>query len=252
MAQTDYAEAHPAATVIIVRDSAAGIEILTIERARGMGFAGGAVAFPGGKVDASDEPQGAVFHGFAALEHADAVARVAAAREAFEESGVLLSHGPDVARAVRARLRPESDHHRISFAGLLAEIGHAFEATTLVPFARWMPPKFVHKRFDTRFYVAALPDGEEMRADGHEAVKARWATPANLLADADAERISILFPTRCNIARIGQFQTVDALLHDATPAPFVQPQVQQDGWITIPEGIGYPYWRERVENLRRG
>lgn len=252
MAQTDYEEAHPAATVIIVRDSDAGIEILTIERARGMGFAGGAVAFPGGKVDASDQPVGDVFHGFAALERDDAMARIAATREAFEESGVLLTRGPAVARAQRARLRPESDQHRISFAGLLDEIGHALDATALVPFARWVPPKFVHKRFDTRFYLAALPDGEEMLADGHEAVKARWATADHLLADADAGQISMLFPTRCNIARLGQFATVDALLHDATPPPFVQPKVQQDGWLTIPEGIGYPYWRERLESLRRG
>ncbi len=253
MAQTDYEEVFPAATVIILRDSTVGIEILAIERAKGMGFAGGAVAFPGGKVDASDAAFASnAFQGFQSLEDEDARARVTAAREAFEESGVLLSAGPAVQHGVRSRLRPASDRHEIGFAELLAEIGHTLDASRLVPFARWMPPKMVHKRFDTRFYLAALPEGEEMQADGHEAVRARWATPGKLLDEADRNEISILFPTRCNVARIAQFDTVASLLRDQTPPPFIQPQIQQDGWLTIPEDVGYPYWRERLEGLRRG
>ena len=109
----------------------------------------------------------------------------------------------------------------------------------------------LHKRFDTRFYLATLPEGEEMLVDGHEAVHARWATPAQLLADADAGRISMLFPTRCNIARLAQFDSVAALLRDQTPPPFVQPDIGEDGWLSIPEGIGYPYRRERLESVRR-
>jgi hypothetical protein len=151
----------------------------------------------------------------------------------------------------RARLRPASDRHEIHFSDLLAGIGHRLAATNLVPFARWLPPEGLHKRFDTRFYLALLPDGEEMLADGREAVHARWATPAELLDDADAGRISLLFPTRCNIARLAQFANAAALLADPMPPPFIQPEVSADGWLTIPEGVGYPYVRERLELARR-
>ncbi len=251
MHSPDPAGAIPAATVIIARDSRADLEVLVIERAKGMGFAGGAIAFPGGKVDQTDLPEGAGFLHFDGIERDCAIARVTAAREAFEETGILLSAGTAVDADARARLRPASDQHQIGFADLLAEIGHRLDAAKLIPFARWLPPHGLHKRFDTRFYLASLPDGEEMMADGHEAVHARWAHPADLLAEADAGKISLLFPTRCNIARLAQFETVAALLADDTPAPFVQPEIGGDGWLTIPEGIGYPYRRERLEGLRR-
>jgi len=248
--------ATAAATVIIVRDGAttgaqAGLELLAIERAKAMGFAGGAVAFPGGKVDSTDNPAGPAFAGFDGLDPLDATSRVTAAREAFEESGILLSSGPLVEAEDRVRLRRESDLHRIGFGQLLGAIGHRLDAAALVPFARWVPPVGLHKRFDTLFYLAELPEGEVMLADGHEAVHARWATPAELLADADAGRISLLFPTRCNLARLAQFDTVAGLLADQTPPPFVQPDLSADGWLCIPEGIGYPYTRERLETVRR-
>jgi 8-oxo-dGTP pyrophosphatase MutT (NUDIX family) len=251
MNRPDTSGATAAATVIIARDGPRGLEVLAIERAKGMGFAGGAVAFPGGKVDETDRPVGPHFAGFEGLDPVDAVGRVAAAREAFEESGILLSAGPPVDAAVRAVLRPESDTHAIGFAELLARIGHVLHADVLRPFARWLPPTGLHKRFDTLFFVTALPPGEVMLADGHEAVKAHWARPAELLADADAGRSSLLFPTRCNIARLAQFDTVATLLADQTPPPFIQPDISGDGWLTIPEGIGYPYTRERLESVRR-
>lgn len=251
MTMPDQSGAIAAATVIIARDGPEGLEVLAIERAKGMGFAGGAIAFPGGKVDATDSPIGAGFHGFEGLDAVDATGRVTAAREAFEESGILLSAGPPVDAAVRAVLRPESDTHAIGFAELMARIGHTLHADVLQPFARWLPPPGLHKRFDTLFYVATLPAGEVMLADGHEAVKAHWARPAELLADADAGRSSLLFPTRCNIARLGQFDSVAALLADDTAPPFIQPDISADGWLTIPEGVGYPYTRERLETVRR-
>lgn len=251
MTAPDTSSVIPAATVIIVRDGPAGLEVLTIERAKGMGFAGGAIAFPGGKVDATDWPEDAQFDGFEGLDPDEATAMVTAARECFEESGILLSRGPFVSAEKRAELRPLSDRHEIGFGELLARIGHRLDAVELRPFARWLPPEGLHKRFDTRFYLATLPEGEEMLVDGHEAVHSRWAAPAELLADADADRISMLFPTRCNIARLAQFDSVAAILRDQTPPPFVQPDISADGWLTIPEGIGYPYTRERLEKVRR-
>jgi len=251
MSAPDPDRATAAATVVIARDGAEGLEVLAIERAKGMGFAAGAIAFPGGKVDPGDAPDGPCFAGFGGLERADATGRVTAAREAFEETGILLSEGPAVQPALRAVLRLDSDSHAIGFGALLGRIGHVLAADALRPFARWVPPPGLHRRFDTLFFVAALPPGETMRADGREAVRAHWARPVQLLADADAGRSSLLFPTRCNIARLAQFGTVEALLADPTPPPFVQPAVSADGWLTIPEGVGYPFTRERLETARR-
>lgn len=246
----DLAGAVPAATVVIARDGAHGLEILVIERAKGMGFAGGAIAFPGGKVDAGDAPAGPAFEGFEGLDPHDALGRVTAVREAFEETGILLSSGPAIDDTLRDLLRPMSDRHEIAFADLLARIGHRLSARVLTPFARWLPPAGLHKRFDTLFYLAALPDGEVHLADGTEAVHARWARPAELLTEADRGAISILFPTRCNLARLALFDDTRTLLADPTPPPFIQPRIEGE-WLTIPEGIGYPYTAERWENVRR-
>ncbi|MFN7175262.1 MAG: NUDIX hydrolase [Thermaurantiacus sp.] len=250
MHRPDPTGATPAATLILARDGAAGLEILVIERAGTMGFAGGAIAFPGGKVDAGDTPGGPSFLGAAGTPLEDAAARVTAARETFEETGILLSRGPDVPQAVRAALRPRSDAHEIGFGDLLRELGHRLDLDALVPFARWLPPMGLHKRYDTRFYVAHMPEGEAHAADGNEAVNARWAAPSGLLAEADAGAISLLFPTRCNIARLAMFESAARLIADPTPPPFVQPAIE-DGWLTIPEGIGYPIVRERLELVRR-
>ena len=244
--------ALPAATVIISRDGAEGLEILVIERARSMGFAGGAIAFPGGKVDPADaiDPRTPQLAGFGELEAADAAARISAAREAFEEAGILLSDGPPVPQPERARLRALSDSHAIGFGDLLAGIGHRLDAARLIPFARWMPPMGLGKRFDTRFYVAALPPGEAHAADGHEAVSAHFVRPHELLAQADCGRASLLFPTLCNVQRLAMHGSTASLLADETPPPFIE-TAMVDGWLTIPEGVGYPVTRVRAGDARR-
>jgi 8-oxo-dGTP pyrophosphatase MutT (NUDIX family) len=250
MNRPDPTGATPAATLVLVRDGAAGMEILVIERAGTMGFAGGAIAFPGGKVDKGDTPTGNAFMGADALPPEDAAARVTAARETFEETGILISRGPAPPPGVRDALRPRSDAHEIGFGDLLEELGHRLDLAGLVPFARWLPPMGLHRRYDTRFYLAHMPQGEMHAADGNEAVNARWAAPADLLAEADAGAISLLFPTRCNIARLAVFARASDLFSDPTPPPFVQPAIA-DGWLMIPEDIGYPYTRERLETVRR-
>lgn len=245
------AAGRPAATVIIARDGRQGLEILMIERARTMGFAAGALAFPGGKVDATDSATASpALDGFDALAAPDAAARIAAAREAFEETGILLSCGPVVPDSARPRLRALSDRHAISFADLLASLHHRLEAARIRPFARWLPPVELATRYDTDFFVAALPDGETVSADGHEAVSARFARPADLLAEAAAGAAGILFPTLCNLHRLAAFSTVAALLADQTPPPVVAGKVE-DGWLTIPEGLGYPVTRQKLAGMRR-
>lgn len=237
---SDTGRITPAATVILLREP---MEVLAITRAAGMGFAGGAMAFPGGKVDALDVAQGPVFAGFEGLDPVDAAARIAGARETFEETGVLLSEGAIVFESKRAEARRALVAHKIGFADALAAFGHVLDADALRPFARWVPPAGLHRRFDTRFYLARLPAGETAAHDGAETTAARWMHPDKMLELHAAGEADLLFPTRCNVERLAGFGDVAALMADETPLVTVQPEVfERDGamWLRIPQGIGYP------------
>lgn len=247
----------PAATVVILREAPSGPpELLMIHRAQTMGFAGGAYAFPGGKVDAGDAARGPAFAGFDALPPDDARARAAAAREAFEETGVLLSRGPAVAPDVRLAWRERLARHEATLADALAAFGHVLDAAALKPFAHWVPPAGLHRRFDTLFYLARLPDdtAEEALHDGGETQNARWLTAAAALAERDAGAVELLFPTRCNLERLAAFATLAGLWADATPVARVQPEVRdRDGvpTLTIPAGLGYPVTERPLHGERR-
>ena len=255
----------PAATVILLRGAAGSPpEILMVERDAGLAFAGGAMVFPGGRVDPGDlaiARDGALATGFDALDDADAAARVACAREAFEETGLLLTAGPppppaELAEARRRLAAGPDAGEASSFAALLATIAHRVDAARFVPFARWEPPLAapIKRRFDTRFYVAdaALSVTSGATPDGHEAVALAWLTAAAALDGAAA----LVFPTKCNLQRLAQFADVAAVLAAAraTAPPFVRPEiVEAEGarWLHIPDGIGYPVTRERLDSVRR-
>lgn len=266
---TDSAQnpAKPAATVVLLRDTSHAPELLLVERARSMGFAGGMWVFPGGKVDDGDlniarNPKWS--RGFDGLSDADAAGRVASARETFEEAGVLLTHGPALDAHTRIdwrrRLNLANDHDESKrWAEILDATGHVLDAGALLPFSHWIPPLAhgVAKRFDTLFYLARLPAGEEMTPDGREAVTAHWSTAAAALARADAGEIGIIFPTRRNLERLAQYASVDALW-TATAARelrLIMPAiVQRDGaaWLTIPDDADYPVTAEKIESAMRG
>ena len=255
----------PAATVILLRGPpGAPPDILMIERGAALAFAGGAMVFPGGRVDPGDLAIARDAHlagGFDGLDDADAAARVACAREAFEETGLLLTAGPspppaDLASARRVLAGGPEACESSSFAALLGAIGHTVEADRFVPFARWEPPLAapIKRRFDTRFYLAdaSLAVTSGATPDGHEAVAVAWLT-ANAALDGAA---SLVFPTRCNLQRLAQFADADTALAAAraTDPPFVRPEiVERDGaaWLSIPSGIGYPVTGERLDSVRR-
>jgi 8-oxo-dGTP pyrophosphatase MutT (NUDIX family) len=258
-----------AATVILARAGPAGVpEFLLVQRGENLAFAGGALVFPGGRVDAADigiarDPELAA--GFAGLDDLDAAARVTCAREALEETGVLLTEGPlPDAQALatdRAALAsgPDADE-ATTFAGMLGAMGHKVDAARFIPFARWEPPSAaaIVRRFDTRFYLAdaGRSASAAIAPDGFEAKALRWTTAAQALADYDAGRAAMVFPTWCNMHRLAQYQTIPALFAAVTalPAPYVQPAfetVEGEQWLTIPEGLDYPVTRDRVASLRR-
>jgi 8-oxo-dGTP pyrophosphatase MutT (NUDIX family) len=259
----------PAATVILAREGPAGVpEFLLVQRGEHLAFAGGALVFPGGRVDKVDIGLSRNPHlafGFDGLDDADAAARVACAREALEETGVLLTDGPHpddtmLARARAALAAGPDEEEAFSFAKLLGAMGHRVDAARFIPFARWEPPAAaaIVRRFDTRFYLAdaGRSASAAITPDGFEAKALRWTTAAQAITDYDAGSAAMVFPTWCNMHRLAQYQTLAALFErvSALPAPYVQPAfVTRDGepWLTIPEGIDYPVTGDRVSNMRR-
>ena len=225
-----------AATVVVLRDAPAGWELLLLERHAATAFAGGAMVFPGGRVDPGDAvvaTDAALATGFAGLDAVDAAARVAAAREAFEEAEVLLATGEALdsthRRAARARLNAGT----LAWGDFLRASALHLDAAALVPFASWIPPAAapIARRFDTMFYLAHMPAHGVATADGHEAVDLHWTTPAAALARADAGEIGLVFPTRRN-----------------------QPEIvaRADGqWLTIPADCDYPVTEEALTAVRR-
>ena len=256
-------EASPAATVVLLRETAAGVELLLTERHGKLGFAGGAMVFPGGKVDDGDlavarDP--ALATGFASLGDVDAAARIAAAREALEEVGILLSAGSPLDAATlatwRARFAAIGDEAG-TYAVFLRETGHRAEAARLTPFANWVPPHGLHRRFDTLFYVAEVDAGIAVTPDGTEAVAAHWTTAADAIAKAGRGEINVIFPTLRNLERLAQYSTIEALTARLAAIPLVrvQPEIVTRGgeqWLTIPAGCDYPVTEERLLSAKRG
>jgi 8-oxo-dGTP pyrophosphatase MutT (NUDIX family) len=240
----------PAATVVIMRESANTLpELLMVERAAAMRFAGGAMVFPGGRVDPGDRALAALHPG----DIDDNSGRIAAIRETIEEAGIAvgLRRTIDIA-AIRAALAAGA-----ALGDLIAPADLDLER--LVPFARWLPHIGVsHRIFDTRFYLARLPDGAPSAvADGGESVRLLWTSASDAIADAKAGRSHVIFPTRRNLDRLARFASYDAAVADANafPTDTITPWIEErDGepHLCIPEGRGYPVTSQPVREALRG
>jgi len=243
-------EAIPAATVIVMREAADGPpELLIVERARAMSFAGGALVFPGGRVDPGDHALAATLDGDAD----DLAARIAAARETIEEAGVAVG--------VRVEGQAIPDLQRRLYAGeamgaLLDEVGGALDLDALLPFARWLPAGVHHKVFDTRFYLARAPEGAEPVVDGNENVRVFWASARAVLDAANRGEATIIFPTRRNLERLALFASFADAAADARahPVRIVTPWIETraDGQhLCIPDDLGYPVTSEPLARAIR-
>nr|WP_221792734.1 NUDIX domain-containing protein [Aquisediminimonas sediminicola] len=243
-----FANAIPAATLILMRDQdAAPPAIMMIERAATMAFAAGARVFPGGRVDEDDKIIAASLGDDMPY---DTPHRIAAIRETIEEVGLAVALDPlpdhDIVNAMRADLA-----NGRAFSELLVEHGLTPDLDALLLFARWCPPPSVAPRaFDTHFYAAKanhLPMNATV--DGSETVHLVWTSAEQALQDAEEGIARIVFPTLCNLEKIGQAGNFDELVaHVETyPVELIQPLVGEiDGEqvLRIPEDRGYPRtWR---------
>ena len=249
---SDLPEPIPAATLVLMRERVGGPpELLVTERTGHMAFAAGALVFPGGRIDAADLEAAALFAGVD-----DAAARIAAVRETIEETGIVpaISPAPDAVttEALRRGIVEEEP-----FASLVAAHGLAIDSDALVLFARWCPNFRETRRFDTLFFLAEAPAGAgEPTVNEHEAVRAFWASAADIIAEIEAKRAHAIFPTRRNLERLARFGSIAEARADAARHPVRQitPWVEERGGVShvcIPEDAGYPVTSEPLETARR-
>ncbi len=215
---------RPASTVLLLRDGAAGIEVLMVTRNVASDFASGALVFPGGRVDAADAA--AATHGrcraVAGLDAAAMAFRVAGIRETYEEAHLLIARPPggdhllsaQALDEIESRLRASLD--RAPLFNDIVESGAVELATDLlVPFAHWITPVGPPKRFDTHFFAVRAPIDQVAAHDGREAVDTIWIAPATAIAEADAKRVTLVFATRMNLLKLGRSRDVAAALDAA-------------------------------------
>ena len=211
-----------ASTVLLVRDSDEGIEVFMVVRHSKADFAGGALVFPGGKVDPVDgDPKLKGRRGMKGTLPARLMAlRVAAIRETFEEASVLLARergtadliGPDRQTALVEKYRIPVYEGDITLTEMVDAENLELACDALVPFAHWITPERVPKRFDTHFFLAPAPHKVDALHDGTESVGSVWITPKTAIADAEAGHRSVMFPTRMNLNVLDESPTVaDAL-----------------------------------------
>lgn len=250
-----------AATLLLLRDGAAGLEVLMITRHAETVFAGGAAVFPGGRLDPGDSAPALFRHCrvVPGVEEAQLALRVCAIRETFEEAGLLLAR-----RVGETRLLTGGEIESI-LAALSAKLGHPPDFTELVvegdlelatellvPFAHWITPEIRPRRYDTYFFLAPAPDGQEARHDGREAVDSIWVGPGKAAADGAAHRVKMIFATRFNLRKLARSTTRDAAFAAAradkivTVCPVYRESPQGLMWC-IPIEAGYGIAETPVE-----
>lgn len=264
-----------AATVMLLRDGSDGPEVCLMQRNLNSDFVGGAYVFPGGAVDPADADV-AVAQRCPDLDDVEASRRlglavgglafwVAAIRESFEEAGVLLARhadgrrldlsGPGAAERFAGH-RDDVDNERRTIAEVAVQEDLNLDVGQLHYFSRWITPLGAHRRYDTRFFVCAAPEGQEVVEDSRELIGTQWLTPAEALRRHDAGDITMIFPTVRTLVALSRFDRADAVLDHARAQSRVEgilPTISDgdDGMRIVlpgdPEDVGgvYDAWTAR-------
>lgn len=252
----------PASTVVLVRDSLETpqkLEVLMVRRSAGMAFGASAWVFPGGKVAASDADPAWDDLSDGTYEHYQRSLRIAAAREVFEESGLMLAtrDGREMDAEASAgfdAMRSAVEADPALLIKLARDGGLRLTLDRLVPFAHWITPSFEPRRFDTHFYLVHAPADQVVRHDGHEAVDHQWVAPQELLERRKQGDAKLMFPTRLNLEVLARSSTAAEAVAAARARQVVtvEPRVEErtDGKVlVIPAEAGYGLTEERMQQV---
>ena len=260
MTSRTEATPQPAATVTLVRDAPRGLEVLMLQRSHSLKFMPGAYVFPGGGLDAADGAPGmselcvgledAAASRTLGVERGGLAYWVAAIREAFEEAGILLAYeasGRIVDLDGESAERYKAHRHTLDGRGKHAEFGKILRSEQLRLatdrlryFGHWITPVAVPRRYDTRFFLAIAPEGQEAHHDENETIAHRWLRPQDALHAREA--LGLRFPTIKTLERFAASDTVAALTADISASPVVRPllpRVMADGRTLLPGDEGY-------------
>ena len=258
----------PAATVTLVRDGPQGLEVLMMKRNLQSAFVAGKYVFPGGAVDRADTANG-VYARCTGLDDESASRRlgvaehglaywIAAIRESFEESGLLLARtatGQPVGHAqafALARHRKAVADGELAFDALLNDAGLKLAVDELVYFSHWITPAGAPRRYDTRFFIAQAPAGQEPVHDNEETIESVWVSPRVGVEQFRQGTFKLMTPTIHTLRLFASYDSATALI-DAMRAlpdvPTIAPRIAKDGRRIMP---GEPGYEEAGEREGRG
>lgn len=245
----------PAATILLLRDGAQGLETFMVVRHHQIDFASGALVFPGGKVAKGDSDAELInycrFNKDGDDDDEQRILQIAAIREAFEESGVLLARKQGNEDLVNQQDLAALDQFRdplckdeLGMLQFVQQQNLELALDQLTRYSHWVTPSMMPKRFDTHFYIACAPADQLAMHDGHESVDSVWITPQQALADAESQTRTIIFPTRMNLKKLAELDTVKQAQQHYAGAEIirVEPWIEdRDGEKTlcIPSAAGY-------------
>jgi 8-oxo-dGTP pyrophosphatase MutT (NUDIX family) len=251
-----------AATVVLVRDRPS-FEVVMVKRHEKMAFAAGALVFPGGKVDTQDNDERWKDHvqGWYDVAVEQRALRIAAIREVFEETGLLVSLSADKTDhgvKVSADAREAMCAGRLDFLTFARQANISLDLAKPVPFAHWITPESMPKRFDTYFYILGVDTEQQISSDGLEITHAEWIAPCEALRLGRIKERVLAFPTRLNLQLLAESRSVGEALASARKRPVVtvQSRIEQRASgrvLTIRSDAGYGYVEEPVsEVVKRG
>ena len=254
---TEVVIPRPASTILLLRDSMsrAEIEVFMMVRHYEIDFNSGALVFPGGSVDKNDKEiidRPELYSGGDGLNAAALSFRIAAIRETFEESGILLARpkgsnaliGARRASEIEAAHRTALNECKTTFGKVLAENNLWLALDELVPYAHWITPEGMPKRFDTWFFLAAAPPDQLGAHDGRESTDSIWVSPREALAGGESGRFKLPFPTTRNLIKLGKQGSVKSAIDDSkgrdivTVMPVVS-RLNGGRQLRIPREAGY-------------
>jgi 8-oxo-dGTP pyrophosphatase MutT (NUDIX family) len=229
------------ASLILLRDGSEGLEVLLLRRHADTRVLGGVYVFPGGKLDPQDCSPDAIasldldagallerLHEPGLSPETAAGLHIAALRETLEECGLLLAEGAD-ARARQALTDRQAAGEPLADA--MAALGLRWQASAVMPWSRWVTPDHPASgaRFDTRFFLARLPEGQQARHDGYEATEAVWLRPRQALERHAAHELDLVPPQLMSLVQLCRHADVESAWNEALAGqpPRIQPEAYE-------------------------